>query len=354
MGSYSDTAWGYDEESLGLDPETKLKFVPTDKELKLFKEEKTNLYKGTWMVCFIYGLSALALLSVVFFTDWGKTYIYEKFLPAVVTYVLGAILIILYLVFSIFALKPRKILSKLEPIPICPDYWKLEQVTPAEKKHIYKNIKEYNNINSTGCTAGTAGLSTNNSISYIINNDEATKITEDSQALEYKCKPDKFVFGEPNDILKMNNYLYKNSDKAESEFKYIKNNENNNEYLYKVGDNKDNTKYITYDGEVKPASDQLKKYAQIAGMYKNSWKEPEEANKNIAFNQGLYSNIDINSTGREWEKYPLICNQIYPGILDELEQDKGDKLKCELSKVCGISWSKLDCYQQNDGYKSLL
>jgi len=81
MGSYSDTAWGYDEESLGLDPETKLKFVPTDKELKLFKEEKTNLYKGTWMVCFIYGLSALALLSVVFFTDWGKTYIYEKFLP---------------------------------------------------------------------------------------------------------------------------------------------------------------------------------------------------------------------------------------------------------------------------------
>lgn len=347
MSSYSDTAWGYDEESLGLDPETKLKFVPTDKELKLFKEEKSNLYKGTWMVCFIYGLSALALLSVLFFTDWGKTYIYEKFLPAVVTYVLGAILIILYLVFSIFALKPRKILSKLEPIPICPDYWKLEEVSQSEKQHIYKNITEYNNEESTDCTADTTtGFSTNNSISYIINNDIANKITEDSQALEYKCKPDKFVFGEPSDIQKMNNYLYEKSGAPDSEFKYKKNDVNNNEYLYKVGTGTDNNNYITYDGKAEESSDELKKYAQISGMYKESWVKPTEANKNIAFDQGLYSNIDINTSDQEWKKYPLICNQIYPGILDELEQDKGDKLKCELSKVCGISWSKLDCYEQ--------
>jgi len=342
MSSYSDTAWGYDEESLGLDPETKLKFVPTDKELKLFKEEKSNLYKGTWMVCFIYGLSALALLSVVFFTDWGKTYIYEKFLPAVVTYVLGAILIIIYLVFSIFALKPRKILSKLEPIPICPDYWKLEEVSTSEKADIFKNITKYSNTLSTDCTNG---LSTNDRISYIINNDEATKITEDSQALEYKCKPDKFVFGDTSNILKMNNNLYKDSSIADSDFEYKKN--NNNEYLYKLRSSNNSNNYIAYDGEKEKMSDELKKYAQISGIYKESWT-PTASSSNMAFGEGLYSNIDSNAVGgeQEWKKYPLICNQIYPGILDELEQDKGDKLKCELSKVCGISWSKLDCYEQ--------
>ena len=144
----------------------------------------------------------------------------------------------------------------------------------------------------------------------------------------------------------MNNYLYEKSGAPDSEFKYKKNDVNNNEYLYKVGTGTNNSNYITYDGKAEASSDELKKYAQISGMYKESWVKPTEANKNIALNQGLYSNIDINTSDQEWKKYPLICNQIYPGILDELEQDKGDKLKCELSKVCGISWSKLDCYEQ--------
>ena len=97
MSGYIDNAFSYNEEDLGLDAETKLRFVPNKKELELFKMEKLNMYKGTWMVCFVYGLSAAILLSIIFFTDWGRTYIYNKFFPAVITYVLGAIIIIIYI-----------------------------------------------------------------------------------------------------------------------------------------------------------------------------------------------------------------------------------------------------------------
>jgi hypothetical protein len=360
MGSYADTAWGYDEESLGLDPETKLKFVPTDKELKLFKEEKTNLYKGTWTVCFIYGLSAIGLLGVVFLTDWGRTYVYEKFLPAVLTYVLGALLIIFYLVFSIFTLKPRKIRTKIEPIPICPDYWKLEQISKTEETNIMNNIKKYSNKNTTNCS-NPADKGFNTSEAYIINNEEAAKIKENSPALQYKCKPDKFVFGDNEKIEEMNNKLYKKANDEES--KFILNNDK--QFLYKYGkidgDNKLKS-YITYDGKELQPSEQLKKYAQISGLYKYDWEIPAEDSENIAkyqkdgdsnfvFPGGIYN--DAKEGNDKWGKYPIICNQIYPGILDELEKEKGDKLKCELSKVCGISWSKLDCYDKNPENKSL-
>ena len=110
MGNaYSVSAFEYNKDDIGIDPDTEQKFVPTSKELELFKKEKMNLYKGTWTVCFVYGISAFILLAIVLFTDMGREYIYNKYLPAVLTYVVGAIIIIIYLVYSIFNIKPRKL-----------------------------------------------------------------------------------------------------------------------------------------------------------------------------------------------------------------------------------------------------
>ena len=47
-------------------------FVPNDRELRLFEQEKMELYKGTFVVCIVYGLSAFILLVVILFTEWGK------------------------------------------------------------------------------------------------------------------------------------------------------------------------------------------------------------------------------------------------------------------------------------------
>ncbi len=126
--------------------------------------------------------------------------------------------------------------------------------------------------------------------------------------------------------------------------------EDNSTFLYKnakiVKSGRDSKgkdiKYSQYIDGVE-ASDKLLKYASLTGAYKSDWKRtPADFTSNIEskpFNGSFF--VDRNST---YEKNPLICNEIYPGLLDELEEVEGeDKLKCELAKTCGISWSKLDC-----------
>ena len=91
------------------------------------------------------------------------------------------------------------------------------------------------------------------------------------------------------------------------------------------------------------ASNKLLKYASLTGAYKSNWKRTTPhmtaGSQNTPFEGSLF--VDKNST---YEKNPLICNEIYPGLLNDLEEEEGDdKLKCELAKTCGISWSKLNC-----------
>lgn len=377
MSSYADTAWGYDEESLGLDPETKLKFIPNEKELKLFKEEKSNMYKGTWMICLVYGISAIALLAVVFLTDWGKEYVYDKFLPAVLTYVIGAIIIIIYLVLSIFALQPRKIGRGFDVMPVCPDYWKLETVSKSRKDAIINNTIKYDgdgNCPGYSLERGEhCSLKVNPNDEYSIK-DSTGKIdivTKHGPELNHKCVPDPMIFGSLSEYSSMNDNLFKSKNKLymasmftdstskeedidqdlggnavastkndrtinEADKKRL---ENDATFLYKESKpnkvNTDRRQYIDgYD-----ASDELLKYAKLTGAYKADWRRPGDGTENPPFGGSLF--VDQKKT---YEKYPLICNEVYPGLLDKLEKDGKDKLKCELAKTCGISWSKLDCY----------
>jgi len=379
MSSYADTAWGYDEESLGLDPETKLKFVPNEKELKLFKEEKTNMYKGTWMICLVYGISAIALLAVVFLTDWGKEYVYDKFLPAVVTYVIGAIIIIIYLLLSIFALQPRKIGRGFDVMPVCPDYWKLEQVSPERKNSIINNNVKYDgdgNCPSASIETGkNCSITVNPNDEYSIKDSSGKKnvVTRTSPELKHKCVPDPMVYGSIIEYKTMNDNLFKDKNKLYMASEYNNSQstgeaidqdlggtaastlndgtinqdhknrlESDAKFLYKEStQNKvkpDKRQYITgYD-----ASDELLKYARLTGAYKTDWKRAGNSTDNSPFGGSLF--VDQTKT---YENYPLICNEVYPGLLDKLEKDGKDDLKCELAKTCGISWSKLDCYSNN-------
>lgn len=104
-------------------------FKPNEKELKLFEQEKLELYKGTFVVCLVYGLSAILLLLIILFTKWGKEYIYDKFAPAVITFIGGSLIIIISLISSIYNIKPRKIGKDIESDNniMCPEYWKLEK-----------------------------------------------------------------------------------------------------------------------------------------------------------------------------------------------------------------------------------
>jgi hypothetical protein len=339
MSSYGDFAWSFNEDDLGLDPETGLTFEPNKKELDQFKSDKTDMYKGTWFVCLIYGFSAIMLLSIIFFTDWGRKYIYDKFLPAVITYVVGAIFIIIYLIVSIFALKPRKI-GKSITTSSCPDYWKTEYSSDTVKKELEEN----NTLHKYDAIANEYDLS-------------------------YKCIPDKNVFGKDLSVIKgMKNELYKEQLKdglaySKGVNKPFINNQvldaNDISYLYTEG-NISNAAFpddIYYNKSKVSASKSLKNYAQLTGLYNSTDvlnKDKISVNTANLVSNSLFRG-DGTSTGAnrqdkvDYDKYPLICSEVYPNILNTLEYDKSnnDKLKCEYAKACNVSWSHLDCYDNN-------
>jgi hypothetical protein len=340
MSSYADTAFSYDESDLGLDPETKLRFKPNKKELELFKLEKLNMYKGTWMVCFVYGITAIILLSVILFTEWGRTYIYNKFFPAVITYVLGAIVIIIYLIVSIFSIVPRKLRKSVETLPVCPDYWKLERVKD-EKTDMKANIIQYSKSATNPPSDEINPLyKKGKHDQYILNSDGNINISSEDHVLDYKCVPDPNVYGDITEI--------------KSQLELV--NENNNRY-YKGTTNKsynaneEQPKYLYVDSsDVNPS---LQKYAQVTGVYKNSWTTDEkkanyfdntivkyEDDNGSRYTKGTRDNeIHIGNTK------PLICNELYPYLLDSMEdKEKTQELKCEYAKKCGVSWSYIDCY----------
>jgi hypothetical protein len=342
MSGYIDTAFSYDESDLGLDPETKLRFKPNKKELELFKLEKLNMYKGTWMVCFVYGITAIILLSVIFFTEWGRTYIYDKFFPAVITYVLGAIVIIIYLIVSIFSIVPRKLRKSVETLPVCPDYWKLKRTDENMKTNMKANITNYHRTKPIKDGAEDPDYKKGKNDQYILDKPgEDINISSNDHVLDYKCVPDSDVFGDINNL--------------KSQLELI--NENNNSYSkgttfedYKADE--EEPKYIYVDSTSNISS--LRKYAEITGVYKNSWTNSATGpaayydNTIVKYDNGSGiknkypdndANIHVGATK------PLICNELYPYLLDSMEnKEKNQELKCEYAKKCGVSWSYLDCY----------
>jgi hypothetical protein len=341
MSSYADTAFSYDESDLGLDPETKLRFKPNKKELELFKLEKLNMYKGTWMVCFVYGITAIILLSVILFTEWGRTYIYNKFFPAVITYVLGAIVIIIYLIVSIFSIVPRKLRKSIDTLPVCPDYWKLKKVDTNVKEEMKKNITQYSKsaTNPPSDEINTLYKKGKHD-QYILNSDGNINISSEDHVLDYKCVPDPNVYGDITEL--------------KSQLELV--NENNNSYKKGTTNksydaNEEHPKYLYVDSSnVNPT---LEKYAQVTGVYKNSWTT--NANKDNYFDNTIVKYED--DSGSRYTKgtrdsdihiqntKPLICNELYPYLLDSMEdKEKNQELKCEYAKKCGVSWSYIDCY----------
>ena len=350
MSGYVDTAFSYDESDLGLDPETKLRFKPNKKELELFKLEKLNMYKGTWMVCFVYGITAIILLSVIFFTEWGRTYIYDKFFPAVITYVLGAIVIIIYLIVSIFSIVPRKLRKSVETLPVCPDYWKLQKTDLDMKTNMKENITNYNRTKPIKDGAEDPDYKKGKNDQYILDKPgEDINISTNDHVLEYKCVPDNNVYGDINNL--------------KSQLELI--NENNNLYIkgttfkdYK--ESKEEPKYIYVDSSnihspSFASSPSLQKYAEITGVYKNSWTN--HTNVDTAYYDNTIVKYDNAGTRITYPgnvidpkihvggEKPLICNELYPYLLDSMEnKEKNQELKCEYAKKCGVSWSYLDCY----------
>ena len=296
-----------------------------EKELQLFEQEKVELYKGTFVVCITYGLSALLLLIAVLFTTWGKEYIYDRFAPAVITYIIGSIIIILYLLSSIYTIKPRRIGQEVDTSILCPDFWKLEQVPSDIKAEIISNNK----------------FSDQNIIPEIN--------TVKSQNIQYRCVSDNNVYGNVSDNLKMKNFLSTNNN-YEAGFN------TKDKALQYASANKVSIlppQYIvnipTKNSDTNIYKD-LQKYAKFSGAYSANNSNLFDITNSNVLRVGDYQYIGQDSNIRailnNYEsKTPLICNVVYPqvlGILDNRTQE-GNGISCEYAKQCGVSWSSLNC-----------
>lgn len=320
-------------------------YKPNDRELRLFEQEKLDLYKGTFVVCIVYGLSAFLLLVIILFTEWGKEFIYDKFAPAVITYILGSLIIIIYLLNAIFSIRPRKIGTDMDSDMniTCPDYWKLERITDeAHKEAIIKN----NGVEGT------------TKIGNII-----PSINKTGNAnLQYRCVHDDKVYGTTKDYLVMKQKINP-SDNYLPGFN-LYNEATNYTANDKTSPYKPN--YIVREPISTPTNkatyEDLKKYAKLTGVYgKKDSEGTLGSNANLNSQTDTYTlkiahssyNVgtgttppllnDVNSLYDK--KTPLICNVVYPqvlGLLDTKTKDKNE-VSCEYAKQCGVSWSSLKC-----------
>jgi hypothetical protein len=312
------------------DKETK-DYKPNEKETRLFEQEKMELYKGTFVVCLVYGFSAFVLLVIILFTEWGKMYIYDKFAPAVITYILGALIIIIYLLNEIFSLKPRKIGADIDSDDniICPDFWKLEKVKDDIKTEIIKN----NVFNNEG---------------VII-----PEITREANAnIQYRCKADDKVFGNTLEYHKMKDDIVSKTNP------YMAGYENRTEAIsYNTKKHANNPINVPPDYIVAIPDKQsqnykdLAKYAKFTGGYNESNADLfSTTSKTLKVASADYLKGSAAATpSTDYTKYkddnPLICNVVYPQVLGLLDSNTKEKneVSCDYAKQCGISWSSLKC-----------
>jgi len=279
-----------------------LGFEPTEHEMEVFQKEKLDMYKGTFIVCLVYGICAIGLLLVIFYTEIGKEYIYKRMLPAAITFIIGAIFIIIFLSYSIYDLKPRKIRDIIDKDNniVCPDYWVLKKVDKTLANKLItnnKNGKLFDNING-------------------INDDK----------IKYKCEIDQNVYDTIDKHKTYRENMYKNNVNT-----YINGQKNSQTVSDKVD--------YTYVTKPSYTDEKLAKYAQFSGLYSNS---------NLSLSYDSTNSIKINDqlTAVNYiAKSPLICNVVYPQVLADLDKDtpEQNKYRCQYAKACDITWTDIGC-----------
>jgi len=311
-------------------------YKTNDRELRLFEQEKMDLYKGTFVVCIVYGLSAFLLLVIILFTEWGKEFIYDKFAPAVITYILGSLIIIIYLLNAIFSIRPRKIGTDMDSDTniTCPDYWKLDKVS--------LNVGDKGDLLKTAIIKNNDVVDGKGAIIPTINKKENTN-------LQYRCVYDENVFVTNKDLLKMKKTI--SNEKYMPAFNSSTiaiaynptTSQKNPDYIVKVPIVND-TNRATYTD--------LVKYAKLTGIYggldSNVINDSNNSNT-VKIAVDGYRVATGNNLSQAYTKYkndaPLVCNVVYPqvlGLLDASTKEKNE-VSCEYAKQCGVSWSSLKC-----------
>lgn len=271
----------------------------SEEEQRIYLSDKIKMFKATIAICAIYGTIAFIFLLLLFFTTWGKRMLYNDMLSFVITYIIGTVVIIIYMSNAIYNFKPMKGNSKdiAYDSEMCPDYWKLEFIKPEDMRD--EQNKDYfmtNNVNLNHFKHKCVLDQTLFSASKL---QELDSNKPDAQKLNYTITP-------------QNNLYVKLEDKKQTGIR--------DDGLY----------------------EQFKKMAATMNGYTYD-------------NETLVANNDKSLTDPKTtfnsSKVPLSCDTVYPMYLFVKDRDNAmkstsepiNRYRCAYSKACGVSWTDAGC-----------
>ena len=358
----------------------------TDYDMTIYETRKEKIFKGTLAVCIVYAGLALLLLVGSYLFPSLKYVVFESFLPFTIVFIIGTILLIAYLFYSVLNYKPVKINKNFDYTNIsCPDYWTLEYnedyskfmdsnvVNPSlfnyrcvlnsnifSKYDIYANNK-MTGINNVGISSyGSSGTYDTPSTSLMssdrdsIDTNKGQYYFADIKNYKNKDKIAKIAGGYDSNIygaivssaLLMNNYIIDTTSSTEnSDNVKLKNLTNANEVdsdkktEYTTGTAKDEYNiHPVKINNVEPTDIYVKKITRLN-------------------NSDFLDNITTDGSTAALAKIPLVCNRVYPLLL--AAQDKGiskatagrydeNIIRCAYSKLCGVPWSDMNCDKYPD------
>jgi hypothetical protein len=331
----------------------------TDYDMTVYKMRKEKIFYGTIAICVTYGIIALLLLIASYLSDKIRYILLTRFLPFTVVYIIGTIIIVLYLLHQVLNFKAIKIEKKNKyDENSCPDYWKLKTYNLNDVKPIFDpNINA--NYFKTRCVLDNDNKIFNKSelaTTYDFKFDN-TGTTSNMHANLYHA--DNRI---ENNILKDITNETNNSNIYYSLIKnsFIMNNykvesEDNNSITFKINPdfittaNKSDIKGYTYNAtpgvaagsaiNINTTTDNTIRY------YKLSAVETSKRNKYYTVTaDGVESVNPITNV-------PFVCDSVYPSYLasqDMLLSKTNSKLdqnvfRCAYSKICNMPWSEINC-----------
>jgi hypothetical protein len=280
----------------------------SEDERELYLSEKMKMFKLTVVICAFYGILAVILLVLALFTSWGQQFLYNEMFPFVITYIIGTIIIIIYLAYEVYTYEPIKTKGALGgDAEMCPDYWKIEYAGDQIKKK---------------------------------DNSGRSFLPEDvnKSLFTYKCVMDPNVFD-------------KEKVKAiDSNLKYTSNLYGSNIlYLAKELPAYDQITYKGYGLSQETEGKLFKEYSATMSGY--SYTKTSDSVASHSDNAFLNISPLALATPYNSTITPLICDSVFPmymAVKDNEYQIKNpdapsNKFRCAYAKACNVSWTDAGC-----------
>ena len=326
--------------------------VYTPTEIDNYQKKRKNLFMGTILICGIYAVISLILILLGTFTNIGKDLLFYSYLPFTIIFIIGSIIIILYFSNKIYKFKPYKLDNTFKyDDNSCPDYWNIVKLTNTDltnatptgknsglfkyvcnadpniynKKYMLQNLNNSSNYNTVfiGSTPKTYSITGTDGANYF----DAAITSATPMAYNYdnldKANDSNHIFANLN-IIDSN----KISGDISSNFK--------EDALFMAGYNK-----LSVSGD-----------SSIYGTPIDSTNTNIRVNNvGIGSDSGRQANLPKIGGTTAYHAVPLLCDKVYPNFLASQDNEynkqnpsKGpNPYRCTYSKVCGVSWSDLDC-----------